>query len=43
LDGTYNVKVHVAVGTAAVDLTSTVKVVGADPVIPARHRAAGGH
>jgi PKD repeat protein len=41
LDGTYNVKVHVAVGAAAVDLTSTVRVVGADPVIPARHRASG--
>jgi len=39
-DGTYHVKVHVAVGTASADLTSTVKVVGGTPVVPPRHRAA---
>ena len=39
-DGTYHVKVHIAVGTASADLTTTVKVVGAGPVVPPRHHAA---
>jgi len=37
-DGTYHVTVHLSNGSAAVDLTSTVKVVGAPPVAPR-----GGH
>ncbi|MEA2327506.1 MAG: xanthomonalisin, partial [Thermoanaerobaculia bacterium] len=39
VDGTYHVKVHVAVGTASVDLTSTVKVIGGAAAPPPR----GGH
>jgi PKD repeat protein len=38
-DGTYNVKVHVAVGTAVVDLTSTARVVGAPAAPPRGGRA----
>jgi PKD repeat protein len=37
-DGVYNVKVHVVAGSAAVDLTSTVRITGATPVAPR-----GGH
>jgi PKD repeat protein len=38
-DGTYHVKVHVAVGTASVDLTSTVKVINGSAAVSPR----GGH
>jgi PKD repeat protein len=42
-NGAFTVKVHVAVGAASADLTATVHVVGATPVvvIPPRHRSAG--
>ena len=40
VNGTYHVTVHIAVGTAFADLSTTVKVVDAGPVVPPRHRAA---
>jgi PKD repeat protein len=40
-NGTYNVKVHVAVGTASADLPVKVTVVNGFPVVPPRHRSAG--
>ncbi|HEX3069983.1 MAG TPA: PKD domain-containing protein, partial [Thermoanaerobaculia bacterium] len=41
IDGTYNVKVHVAVGSVGVDLPATVTVTGGEPAVPARRRASG--
>jgi PKD repeat protein len=38
-DGTYTVRVHVAVGAASVDLTSTARVVNGTPTIPRGGRA----
>jgi PKD repeat protein len=37
-DGTYTVKVRLGNGQANADLTTTVKVTGAGPVIPPKHR-----
>lgn len=37
-DGTYRVTVHISVGTASADLATTVKVTGAGPVVPPKHR-----
>jgi hypothetical protein len=42
-DGTYRVTVHVVHGTTAVDLTSTVQVVGAPPPPPTTNRRNRGH
>ncbi|HEV7573674.1 MAG TPA: PKD domain-containing protein, partial [Thermoanaerobaculia bacterium] len=37
-DGTYTVKVRLGNGQANADLTTTVKVTGAGPVVPPKHR-----
>jgi PKD repeat protein len=42
-DGTYSVTVHLSHGTTAVDLTSTVKIVGGAPAGPPPRRRASGH